>query len=343
VQYVAEGTDEEESEEDAAATAEEHAEAARFAESARNVEYDETLAKRAFVYAQAAYYPNDPAACIRAMGHRSFRLHHKVAEPIFDGSTLNAYTGVDKQFKRVVVAFHGDVSIPGLARRLYKGKPVKVKNLCKGCKTHKYLAMVNSKICPEVIASVRTLTKQNPEFEVWITGHGFGGALASLCGYELEMARVFGHGHRRSFVTYGQPRVGNCHWARKFNQIFPTAIRVTHGDDPVPHIAPCHADPKTQRCIEVKDRKKRLWAFHNPTQVWYPSEMPTLTASEEGSFQLCKGSNWGEDTACRTHPLGFSMADHDQYFGVSVATNCARILDALPAADTVKPGASADL
>jgi len=151
--------------------------------------------------------------------------------------------------------------------------------------------------------------------------------MASLCGYELELPRVFRHTNKRRFITFGQPRVGNCHWARKFNQIFPNAVRVTNGNDPVTHIAPCHADPQTQRCIEIKDRKKRLWAFHNPTQVWYPKGMPSIDTVKNGDYQICHGQNWGEDDQCRTHPLGFSMKDHRHYFGVPVASNCKRTLN----------------
>jgi len=159
--------------------------------------------------------------------------------------------------------------------------------------------------------------------------------LFDLDGYEMEMNRVFGFGHKRRFLSYGQPRAGNSHWARKFNQIFPNAIRVTHADDPVPHIAPCHADPSTQRCIEIKDRKKRLWAFHAPTQVWYPGEMPAIDSQNAGQFTVCKGDNWGEDEACRSHPLGFSMEDHVQYFGHDVARRCEEVLSELePAATT---------
>jgi len=225
------------------------------------------------------------------------------------------------------VAFHGDVKANVLAKRLWKGKPIKVKKLCKSCKTHKYFALVNSKICPEMIASTKQLTTQYPAFEVLVTGHGMGGAMASLCAYEMEMARAFTRTNRREFISFGAPRSGNCHWARKFNQIFPNAVRVTHANDPITRIAPCHADPATQRCIEIKDRKKRLWAYHFPTQVWYSDAMPHFGSSKSGAFTVCRGANWGEDESCRTHPLGFSMADHRNYFGVDVVNHCKQTLE----------------
>jgi len=296
------------------------------------VQYDEAFAKEVSVYAQAAYFSHNPARCAHKLGHKGFEVTHTVKTTIFDGSTLFAYTAKDDSKNRLIVGFHGDLSSAALAKRLWTGKPIKYKVLCKSCKTHKYFALVNSKLCPELVASARLLAHDHPDYEVVLTGHGMGGALAALCGYEMEMARVFRPTHKRRFITYGAPRVGNSHLARKFAQFFPSAIRVTHGDDPVAHIAPCHVDPTSsmpQQCIEIKDRKKRLWAYHFPTQVWYPGAMPTAESAQTGDFQVCRGPNWGEDNACRSHPLGFSMRDHKHYFGVNMATHCAKVLGTL--------------
>jgi len=325
--FEEEGTDEQEDKEDAEALADEEAMRARFQEGSR-VSYNEELAKEVSIYAQASYHTSDPAACAKALGHRHFKLTHSATANIFDGSTVYGFTALDKSKRRIIVGFHGDVPLPDLAKRLYRGKPIKYKKLCKSCKTHKYFALVNSKICPEIIASTRLLTKKHPHYEVIITGHGFGGAVASLCGYQMEMERVFHLTNRRRFISFGQPRAGNSHWARKFNQVFPGAIRVTHGDDPITHIAPCHVDPETQRCIELKDRKKRLWAYHAPTQVWYPHRMPHFGSGQAGEYKVCTGENWGEDTDCRPYPLGFSMRHHEHYFGVKMRSSCEKILGA---------------
>jgi len=283
-------------------------------------------------YAQAAYFPSNPQRCAQALGQTNLKVQHTVSTNMYDGSRLYGYTAVDAAKQRVVVAFHGDVPLSRLARKLYRGKPMKIKRLCKGCKTHRYYAEASALVCPEIVASVRMIMSDPVDYTVVITGHGFGAALAALCGYELEMARVFPRSAQRVFVSYGQPRAGNSHWARKFNQIFPNSIRIVHGDDPVVHIPPCHADRVTQTCIEKKDRKLKLWAFHNPTQVWYADRMPTFAAqspqsqSDSQLYTVCSSLPWGEDKTCRHRPLGFAMADHAEYFGVDIAHNCKRVL-----------------
>jgi len=297
------------------------------------------VAKEMLVYAQTAYYEADPAACAKKLGHSKLRVQHTVANDLTDGATVFGLTAVDKSKQRIVVAFNGNVEPKELTAQLMKRKPLKLKSLCKSCKTHPYYVQAYKKICPQITASVGLLLRKPAfrEYSVWITGHGFGGALAQLCGYEMEMARVFVPENKRVLVTFGQPRVGNAHLARKFNQFFPSAVRVTHSDDPFPHVPPCHVDPTKrgtadeQTCFELKDRKKKLWAFHSPTQVWYPNEMPPFDANEKGAFQRCDGPNWGEDPTCRHRPLGVSIDDHRNYFGVDVTSHCANLLEA-PAA-----------
>jgi hypothetical protein len=140
-------------------------------------------------------------------------------------------------------------------------------------------------MCKGMSDPLRALVSEYPTYEVVITGHGLGGALAALCGYWMEMGRVFPVGTPRSFVSFGAPRSGNAHWARKFQQIFPSAIRVTHADDPVVSIPTCHHD-EDGVCIELKDRKKPLWAFHFPTQIHYPGEMPHFESNDIGNYKV---------------------------------------------------------
>jgi hypothetical protein len=107
----------------------------------------------------------------------------------------------------------------------------------------------------DIIQTVRShRTRENPT--IWVTGHSLGGALASLCGFEL--ARL---GYRIQVVTFGSPRVGNKAWQTAFNaQPTLRSLRVTTPRDPVsasPIINYYHVGstltisaPKTENLIE---------------------------------------------------------------------------------------------
>lgn len=104
---------------------------------------------------------------------------------------------------------------------------------------------------------------------LFITGHSLGGAAAQLAMYDLA-----GKGYRvqRSYV-FGSPRAGNNAWAGAFEERLGTkaVFRVTHRQDPVPHLPP-----------------KALGFFDIPTEVFYIGNVTQ-------GYQLCDGSQHYED------------------------------------------------
>ncbi|KAG1678518.1 hypothetical protein FOA52_014552 [Chlamydomonas sp. UWO 241] len=82
-----------------------------------------------------------------------------------------------------------------------------------------------------------TGTGEAGEWRVLITGHSLGGALATLCAYELSQRQ----GPARKvqdicMYTYGAPRVGNVKFASQFNERVPDSWRITNSSDIVPSV-----------------------------------------------------------------------------------------------------------
>lgn len=76
---------------------------------------------------------------------------------------------------------------------------------------------------------------------LYITGHSLGAALSSICCFDF--ARVFGCDPSicsRYIVHYSfaPPRSGNPRYAREFNMIMPTSLRVNNTCDIVPQLPP---------------------------------------------------------------------------------------------------------
>ncbi|GMH33713.1 hypothetical protein BSKO_01547 [Bryopsis sp. KO-2023] len=82
------------------------------------------------------------------------------------------------------------------------------------------------------------ITEGSSDWKVNVTGHSLGGALATLCAFDLTtrkdaVANV-------DVFTYGCPRVGNKAFALAFNKVLPKGWRVSNEKDPVtnmPHLA----------------------------------------------------------------------------------------------------------
>ena len=91
-----------------------------------------------------------------------------------------------------------------------------------------YNQLYSNGILDEIIETVGLHCTTNSE-AIWVTGHSLGGALASLCGYELSL-----RGYTIRVVSFGSPRVGNIGWQLAFNaQLSLKSLRVTTPRDPV--------------------------------------------------------------------------------------------------------------
>ncbi|GLI60732.1 hypothetical protein VaNZ11_002959 [Volvox africanus] len=87
-------------------------------------------------------------------------------------------------------------------------------------------------------ALVRAITSSEP-WDVEVTGHSLGGALANLAAYELAVYRTSaGHVKSVKLYTYGCPRVGNDRFAQGFNKVLRDAWRITNRLDLVPSLPP---------------------------------------------------------------------------------------------------------
>lgn len=84
---------------------------------------------------------------------------------------------------------------------------------------------------------------------VTVCGHSLGGALTTLCAYDLKVAGY----DVQAVYTYGSPRVGNKSFAKKYNRLLKKIThRVVNNNDIVPRIPPpvvlippanyCHVD-----------------------------------------------------------------------------------------------------
>lgn len=81
---------------------------------------------------------------------------------------------------------------------------------------------------------------------LFITGHSLGGALASLCAFDITMTRPGGFASRRGFdmtvYTFASPRVGDAGFATMFKNNIPRSYRVQNLWDPIPRFPTTYQD-----------------------------------------------------------------------------------------------------
>ncbi|KAK6054026.1 triacylglycerol lipase [Cooperia oncophora] len=147
-----------------------------------------------------------------------------------------------------------------------------------------------------------TLSSQHSGYELWITGHSLGGAMASLAASYIAHNKLFaadklpGHIEVKIFqiklVTFGQPRTGDKDYAAAVEKEVPYAFRVTHSHDSVPHLP-----------LENMEGY-----YHHKTEAFYKKGMAV-----GAHYYVCY--DMGESTFCSDGNLAdTSIKDHLHYF-----------------------------
>ncbi|KAG5497556.1 hypothetical protein JKF63_03820 [Porcisia hertigi] len=211
-----------------------------------------------------------------------------------------AFVGVDKSNAQVVVALRGGVPQKDWFMH-WRVKPVlfDITSLCGlQCKVdasfqNGYLALRRG-----IRAAVVRDLRENPGYDVLVTGHSFGAALAQLAAIDLQA-----HVNRMFFVskpvvslyTFGMPLVGNrdfAVWAKQM-LVRGSHFRITRGHDPVPR-TPLHGMVDFQ---------------HVSSEVHCPDKVTTtchVSVDDSG-----KSADVGMRGA---HRRGVKMQDHFLYF-----------------------------
>lgn len=93
-------------------------------------------------------------------------------------------------------------------------------------------------VLPAVIRLVRMCTADGEGWTVLVTGHSLGGALATLCSWEIEAQRALElpNVNKVSMYNFGSPRVGNTPFADSFDASIPEAFRVVNDADIVARV-----------------------------------------------------------------------------------------------------------
>ncbi|KAJ8903438.1 hypothetical protein NDN08_004546 [Rhodosorus marinus] len=155
-------------------------------------------------------------------------------------------------FDRIVVAFRGTSSTRNVGTDLRTSMgPLEElhaeaggttdentgSNLCghKGPMVHRGFLDAYLSVQPAVVAEVKRLYQKQPR-PIFCTGHSLGGALGTLCSYDLS--RTMEPEEGLFCYTFGSPRVGNQQFTNLYNERVPRTWRIINAKDPVTKMPP---------------------------------------------------------------------------------------------------------
>ncbi|RAL54467.1 hypothetical protein DM860_001595 [Cuscuta australis] len=267
--------------------------------------YNHTLATIMVQYASAVYMSDLNElftwTCSRCDGlTKGFQMIELIVDV---QHCLQAFVGVAQDLNAIVVAFRGtqENSIQNWIEDLYwKQLDINYPGM-DDAMVHRgfYTAYHNTSLRAGVLNAVKEAKELNGDYQIMVTGHSMGGAMATFCGLDLTV----NYGAESvQVMTFGQPRIGNAAFASYYSQLVPNTIRVTHGHDIVPHLPPYY-----------QYFPKKTY-HHFPREVWlYYTGLESLVYPVE---KVCDAS--GEDPTCSRSVSGNSILDHMTYYGIQM-------------------------
>ena len=155
----------------------------------------------------------------------------KVTMPVEDVATdTEGFVGYLPSDKSIYIAFRGSSSIRDWLSNLDARKvPYTSYPECE-CFVHKGFYEAEQKVIGKIVEEVTRLKKIYPNYQVKVTGHSLGAAMAQLTSMDLVKA-----GFNPTVIDFGQPRTGDEKYANLATSLVPT-WRVTHNRDNVPHL-----------------------------------------------------------------------------------------------------------
>ncbi|UMM33365.1 hypothetical protein L5515_006876 [Caenorhabditis briggsae] len=261
----------------------------------KSITYSDQLARNKLIYAAIASYGTVPDYCMN-LGFNNSKIRRQITVPcdtVDPNDTCSGFTAVSDEDSAILVVFRGTTSDEQLA---VEGIET-VKNQMpwiSGGVVSEYFGDAFYKIWNSGMKDdFNYLISKHPNYQVWVTGHSLGGALASLASSYL----VFNHltpSENLLLVTFGQPRTGNVTYTQNFDLLIENSYRITHSHDPVPHLP----------------GKGHHGYWHHKSEVFYNEKMTGWEICEEDEGQKCSNAN----------AVDLDFQDHLHYFNLDILT-----------------------
>ncbi|CAD5224473.1 unnamed protein product [Bursaphelenchus xylophilus] len=265
-----------------------------------NSQFDEKLASRKSIFISLAADSPFLDKCVAKAfddGKTTLRATSECGPSPIEAQVCFGFVGYSVKQKVIYVGYRGSVSVVQLSYEVYRTVFEEQHDAKIGGKISAYFSIASRNLrSAGVNAEAVRLANKFPSFQLLISGHSLGGALASIAAGELIAVDGI-RGERITLITFGEPRSGDSDYAEAFDKLVPFSYRVENRRDFFTQIPPHKFENYT----------------HHKTEVWYP------TGVEIGNeYKVCRAT---EDPKCQdsVNPA-LDPLDHGLYYYQVVPT-----------------------
>ena len=266
--------------------------------------YDTGLSMKMLLLSAVAYDPEHPQECLdNSLPSDKFELQTQVTENCdFADHNCAGYVAISHSMHVIVVAFRGTEDL-GQAFYEFVESLLAPKTPFLNGEVQVYWKRGFDTLWPSMKAEVKALVSTNPSYQIWVTGHSLGGAIASLASTWLAYYKI---APRKNIIlyTFGMPRVGNYDYALQHDQLVNNSWRVVNDDDAIPHF------PSVASVSVING------PYHHGVEAFYSEE----ATSVDSPHRECHGKPFNEDITCSFSEVTRSIEKHKTYFSVPVGT-----------------------
>ena len=276
----------------------------------RVLSYIPELSYKMLLLSAVASDSNHPQQCLdKSLPSAKFQLHTVVTRNCdFLNDKCSSYVAVSHAVRAIVIAFRGTKGYDQLLVELLATLLVPEENFLEG-KVQTYWKRGFEDLWLCMGPKVKALASENPSYQIWVTGHSLGAAMASLASAWLAYHNI---APRENIIlyTFGMPRVGDYKYAMQHDKLVKNSWRVVNYDDIVPHLPPLIEPDITSG------------PYHHGVEVFYS----VVAVSANSTHRECHGTPYDEDPTCSrsqsTVNLWLSIERHRKYFSIRVAQFC---------------------
>ena len=249
--------------------------------------------------------PQHPQKCLdNCLSSDNFQMNLLVTKncDIVENSDCSGYVAISHTLKAIVVAFRGSKNADQVFVQFIETLVAPKTSFLNG-EVQTYWKRGFDLLWPNMEAEVKALVSQNPSYQIWVTGHSLGGAMASMASTWLSYYNI---APRKNIIlyTFGMPRVGNYDYALQHDQLVNNSWRVVNDDDLVPHFP-------SLLSVSIFNGP-----YHHGVEAFYSEEATSVYSSH----RECHGKPYNEDITCSFSELTRSIDKHRTYFSIPVGT-----------------------